>query len=195
MRSVLVIPAALLIMVASGCAKSPVTMEASAPSLGPSAPGASASSTASRTQLSATQAAAAGGASRAAGRTDSATARPAPRDFMAVAALKDINFDFDKYEIRPGDAKILDANAAWLKNNARNLVLIEGHCDERGTQEYNLALGERRAKAAMSYLAALGVQAGRITIVSYGAERPLCKEQGEACWAKNRRAHFLIKPE
>jgi peptidoglycan-associated lipoprotein len=114
---------------------------------------------------------------------------------MAVAALKDINFDFDKYEIRPGDAKILDANAAWLKNNARNLVLIEGHCDERGTQEYNLALGERRAKAAMSYLAALGVQAGRITIVSYGAERPLCKEQGEACWAKNRRAHFLIKPE
>ncbi len=196
MRSVLVVPAVLLIMVASGCAKSPVTMEASAPSLGASAPGASAGSTASRTQPSATQAAAAGGASRAAGRTDSATAaRPAPRDFMAVAALKDINFDFDKYEIRPGDAKILDANAAWLKNNARNLVLIEGHCDERGTQEYNLALGERRAKAAMSYLAALGVQAGRITIVSYGAERPLCKEQGEACWAKNRRAHFLIKPE
>jgi peptidoglycan-associated lipoprotein len=73
--------------------------------------------------------------------------------------------------------------------------LIEGHCDERGTPEYNLALGERRAQAAMSYLVALGIQANRISIVSYGHQQPLCTERNEACWAKNRRAHFLVKSE
>jgi peptidoglycan-associated lipoprotein len=196
MRSVLMVPAALLILVASGCAKEPVTMPAS---MTPSAGGAGGSA-ASRPQASTSQPwasqSAAGATTRpAAGRTDSTTARPSPRDFTAAAALKDIGFDYDKYEIRPADAKILDATAAWLKTNARNLVLIEGHCDERGTNEYNLALGEQRAKAAMSYLVALGIQAGRISIVSYGEERPLCNEQGEACWAKNRRAHFLVKPE
>ncbi len=197
MRSVLMVPAALLILVASGCAKEPVTMPAS---MTPS-PGASGGSTASRSQPSisqpsTSQSTAPGGTTRpAAGRTDSTTARPSPRDFSGVAALKDINFDYDKYDIRPTDAKILDASAAWLKSNARTLLLIEGHCDERGTNEYNLALGEQRAKAAMSYLVALGIQASRISIVSYGEEQPLCNERGEACWAKNRRAHFLIKPE
>ena len=78
-----------------------------------------------------------------------------------------------------------------MKGN--NLVLIEGHCDERGTNEYNLALGERRAKATMNYLVSQGVQAARITIISYGEERPLCTEKTEACWARNRRAHFLTK--
>jgi peptidoglycan-associated lipoprotein len=111
---------------------------------------------------------------------------------MASPNLKDIHFDFDKYDIRPGDAKVLDANAAWLKTN-NNLVLVEGHCDERGTNEYNLALGERRAKATMNYLVAQGVQANRITIISYGKERPVCTEHNEACWARNRRAHFLVK--
>ena len=72
-------------------------------------------------------------------------------------------------------------------------MLIEGHCDERGTNEYNLALGERRAKAAMNYLVSQGVQANRITIISYGKERPVCNEQNESCWSKNRRAHFLVK--
>jgi peptidoglycan-associated lipoprotein len=138
-----------------------------------------------------------GGASRpATGATASATAvRPAPRDFMANAALRDINFNFDKYDIRPADMKTLDTNAAWLKTNARSSLLIEGHADERGTPEYNLALGERRAKAAMSHLVALGIQANRISIISYGEERPLCTEHGEACWARNRRDHFLVKPE
>ena len=112
---------------------------------------------------------------------------------MAVAELKDVFFDFDKYDIRPGDGKILDANAAWLKSND-NLVLIEGHCDERGTNEYNLALGERRAKSTMNYLVSQGIQASRITIISYGEERPVCTEKTEECWAKNRRAHFLVKP-
>ncbi|HEV8615847.1 MAG TPA: peptidoglycan-associated lipoprotein Pal [Methylomirabilota bacterium] len=115
------------------------------------------------------------------------------RDFAAVPELKDIFFDFDKYDIRPGDAKTLDANAQWLKSND-NLVLIEGHCDERGTNEYNLALGERRAKSTMNYLVSQGVQANRITIISYGEERPQCTEHNEACWAKNRRSHFLVKP-
>jgi peptidoglycan-associated lipoprotein len=114
---------------------------------------------------------------------------------MANPNLKEIHFDFDKYNIRPGDAKILDENAAWLKANARNLVLIEGNCDERGTAEYNLALGERRAKAAMNYLVAQGVQASRITIISYGKERPLCTEHTEACWARNRRDNFLTKAQ
>ena len=96
--------------------------------------------------------------------------------------------------MRSEDTKILDANATWLKTNSNMLVLVEGHCDERGTNEYNLALGERRAKAAMNYLVSQGVQASRITIISYGEERPACTEKTEACWAKNRRAHFLVKP-
>jgi peptidoglycan-associated lipoprotein len=125
-----------------------------------------------------------------------ATATPAtpprPSEFRETDNLKDVFFDFDKYDIRPGDAKVLDTNAAWLKTN-NDLVLIEGHCDERGTNEYNLALGERRAKATMNYLVGQGVQANRITIISYGKERPICTEHSEACWAKNRRAHFLVK--
>lgn len=121
--------------------------------------------------------------------------RPAPAEFRGIDALRDIHFDFDKYDIRPGDAKILDENAAWMKANASYLVLIEGHADERGTNEYNLALGERRAKAAVNYLVAQGVRAGRITIISYGEERPACTEKTEACWARNRRAHFLVKPQ
>ena len=108
--------------------------------------------------------------------------------------LKDIYFEFDKYDIRPDDAKILDANAQWLKTND-NLVLIEGHCDERGTNEYNLALGERRAHATLDYLVSRGVRGARISVLSYGEERPLCAERTEACWARNRRAHFLVKSE
>jgi peptidoglycan-associated lipoprotein len=130
----------------------------------------------------------------AAPQTPPATARPSPKEFVSVPELKDIHFDFDKYDIRPGDAKILDTNASWLKSNPDQLVLIEGHCDERGTNEYNLALGERRAKATMNYLVSQGVQANRITIISYGEERPVCTEHNEACWSKNRRAHFLVKP-
>ena len=126
--------------------------------------------------------------------TPAPTARPAPKEFVSIPELKDIHFDFDKYDIGPGDAKILDANAGWLKSKPDQLLLIEGHCDERGTNEYNLALGERRAKAAMNYLVSQGVQAGRITIISYGEERPACAEHRESCWSQNRRAHFLVKP-
>jgi len=120
---------------------------------------------------------------------------PAVEEFRPVQTLNDIHFDFDEYVIRPDDARILDENVAWLKTNQSYLILIEGHADERGTSEYNLALGEHRAKAAMSYLGALGVRTSRMTIISYGKERPFCVEREEACWAQNRRAHILVKPQ
>ena len=123
------------------------------------------------------------------------TTRPAPKEFAVDANVKDIFFDFDKYDIRPDAAKTLDSNASWLKANPNQLVLIEGHCDERGTVEYNLVLGERRAKAAMNYLVAQGVQASRFTVISYGKERPFCTQSNEACWAQNRRDHFLVKAQ
>lgn len=121
--------------------------------------------------------------------------RPESVEFRAIATLNDIHFDFDRYDIRPSDAKVLDANAGWIKANPSYLILIEGHADERGTNEYNLALGERRAKAALNYLVSQGVPAQRMTLVSYGEERPVCEENTEACWARNRRAHFLGKPQ
>jgi peptidoglycan-associated lipoprotein len=119
-------------------------------------------------------------------------ATPLPREFVEAPALQNIYFDFDRYEIRRGDGEILAENARWLKANATALVLIEGHCDERGTNEYNLALGARRATATRDYLVALGVEASRISIISYGEERPVCVERTEACWDQNRRAHFLV---
>ena len=173
----------------TGCAKRPATTAATAAAPAP-APRATPAPTPSPSAPS--SGAAAPGAAAAA--APAQTPRPSPREFMAVAALKEVYFDFDKYDIRPEDAKTLDANATWLKSNAENLVLIEGHCDERGTNEYNLALGERRAKATMNYLVSQGIQANRITIISYGEERPVCNEKTEACWAKNRRANFLVKP-
>jgi peptidoglycan-associated lipoprotein len=118
---------------------------------------------------------------------------PKPNAYAANDALKDIYFAFDKADIRPGEVKTLDANGTWLKAHDNSLVLIEGHCDERGTAEYNLALGERRATSTMNYLVSRGIPAGRITIVSYGKERPICTEHDQACWARNRRAHFLVK--
>jgi peptidoglycan-associated lipoprotein len=108
-------------------------------------------------------------------------------------ALKDIHFEVDRAAIRPADAAALDANAQWLKANPSVLVLVEGHADERGSDAHNLALGERRAKAAREALVARGVPPARITIRAYGEQRPACTEQGDACWAKNRRAHFLVK--
>ncbi len=119
---------------------------------------------------------------------------PPPADYAPDANLKDVFFDFDKSDIRPADAKTLDAAASYLKSNSQLLVLIEGHCDERGTAEYNIALGERRAKAAMNYLVAQGIEASRFSLVSYGKERPSCSERAEACWTKNRRDRFLSKP-
>ena len=123
---------------------------------------------------------------------------PRLRDYEPIAELQDIHFDFGKAVIRPGDMKILDANAAWLRANPGHLLLIEGHCDNRGAtnikNELNMALGERRAQAAMDYLVGRGVDPSRITILSYGEERPHCAEQSERCWSQNRRSRFLVKP-
>ena len=194
-KALIVVPAALMLVIVTGCAKQPATMPASA-----TAPAPSSGSMTGQTQPTAGRSdlgtgAVLGGATAGSAAASAAGDRPSPRDFTPNAALNDINFDFDKYDIRPTDAKTLDASAAWLKSNPKSLLLIEGHTDERGTSEYNLALGERRAKAAMSYLVALGIQANRISIVSYGAEQGLCKEHGESCWARNRRDHFLVKSE
>jgi peptidoglycan-associated lipoprotein len=191
MRHILAVHAALLVLLLSGCAKQPATTQASAPSPTGTAGGISAPP--GRAQSTPTGAGTTGRA--VAGRPDGASARPAPRDFSETSALKDIHFDFDKYDLRPSDTKTLETNAGWLKANASQLLLIEGHADERGTDAYNLALGERRAQAAMNYLIAQGIRASRIAIVSYGEERPVCRDHNEACWARNRRDHFLTKAE
>ena len=136
----------LMGLIISGCAKRPATTAATAapaPAPAPRAASPGPAPTASPAP-SATAAPAAPATAAAA-----PAARPSPKEFEANAALRDVFFEFDKYDIRPEDAKTLDANATWLKANAENLVLIEGHCDERGTNEYNLALGERRAKATI----------------------------------------------
>jgi peptidoglycan-associated lipoprotein len=106
--------------------------------------------------------------------------------------LTDIHFDYNKADLREGDRQILSRNAETLKKFDFIRVTLEGHCDDRGTVEYNLALGERRARAAYDYIVALGVAADRLKTVSYGKEVPLCQEQTEECWARNRRAHFAI---
>jgi len=106
--------------------------------------------------------------------------------------LKDVHFDFDKYDIRPEDAAILKGNAAQLMKNTGVRIQIEGHCDERGTVEYNLALGERRANSVQKYLVSLGVPSGRLSTISYGKEMPLDPGHNEEAWSKNRRAHFVV---
>jgi len=106
--------------------------------------------------------------------------------------LKDIHFDSDKYDIRSEDAGILKETAALLMKYPKVKIQIEGHCDERGTAEYNLALGERRSNSAKKYLISLGVPEGRISTISYGKEKPLDPGHNEEAWAKNRRDHFII---
>ena len=179
--------AVIVTMLVVGCAKTPATTTTSVPS---------------PTGTSGVSSPAGGGGTSGGTRTAGGTtpmgpatsgARAVPGEYKVTPELADVHFDFDKYEIRAADAPILDANATWLKQNADRFLLIEGHCDERGTSEYNVALGERRAKSTMNYLVSRGVAASRITIVSYGEEHPTCKEHQESCWAKNRRAHFLTK--
>ncbi len=187
-RVFLVAPLLLLTLFLAGCPKRPATTAASAVAPAPSAPVV----TPAPAPAPDSGATAAPAPAPAAPATAAPGTPPRPSEFSANAALKDVYFDFDKYDIRPADAKILDDNSGWLKANDV-LVLIEGHCDERGTNEYNLALGERRAKATMNYLVSQGIQANRITIISYGEERPVCTEHNEACWQKNRHAHFLVK--
>src|SRR5262249_42090649 len=104
--------------------------------------------------------------------------------------VSDVLFEYDKADIRPDQMPVLQKNAAWLKANPNVRFTIEGHCDERGSEEYNLGLGDRRANAVKEYLLAQGVPSTRIETKSYGEERPVCHEQTEECYTKNRRAHF-----
>ena len=108
------------------------------------------------------------------------------------AAFEDeeIHFDFDKYVLTPQAMMILDDKAAYLREHPTVRVLVEGHCDDRGSNEYNLALGDRRANSAKNYLVKSGVAESRITTISYGEEQPLCMQQNESCWYRNRRGHF-----
>jgi peptidoglycan-associated lipoprotein len=172
------------LVMAQGCAKRPGISQVSAP-----APSQPAIMRAPATGATAT-------APEAPGTTPGFTPGQAtmrPGDFEANPALATIHFDFDRSDIRPQDAKILDDNASWLRAHPQHLVLIQGHCDERGTNEYNVALGDRRATAAREYLVTHGVAPGRISIISYGEERPQCTERSEGCWARNRRGQFLTR--
>ena len=106
--------------------------------------------------------------------------------------LQEVRYDFDRYDLRSDAREILKANANWMKANPSVRVQIEGHADERGTNEYNLALGAKRAHSSKDYLVSLGISAERLSTVSYGEELPVCKDKTEGCWQNNRRARFVI---
>ena len=109
-----------------------------------------------------------------------------------IVMQEDIYFDFDKSILTPAAQDNLMQKAEWLRENPDAMVTIEGHCDERGTNEYNLALGDRRAESARAFLVDLGIDASRLTTISYGEERPVDPRQNEEAWAKNRRGHFVV---
>ena len=119
-------------------------------------------------------------------------ARKSVDDLNRERPLADAYFELDSASIKDEGKASLTANATWLKRWTSTRINIEGHCDERGTAEYNLALGERRASAVKAYLVELGVPADRVVIVSKGKESPFCTESNEACWKENRRGHFVI---
>ena len=148
----------------SSCAKKQIGTGEAAPAAAPSAPAAAAPSTA--------------GVDKA-------------QDVRAFEA-EGIYFDFDKAEIKADAKAILEKKAAWLRANPSYNVKIEGNCDDRGTNEYNLALGDRRAKAAQKFLNALGIGMNRMSTISYGEEKPACTEKNEKCWSKNRRDDFKL---
>jgi len=106
--------------------------------------------------------------------------------------LKDVYFDYDKSDIKAEDKATLEGINSWMMNHPQALLQVEGHCDERGTKEYNMALGERRALAVRTVLVGLGVSPDRIQTISYGEEKPSCPEHAEECWKKNRRGHFMV---
>ena len=134
-----------------------------------------------------------GGAMRTGRSGGGMTERVPVKEFHPATEMADVHFEFDRYDIRSQDEPALQSNAAWLRSNKNYLVLIEGHTDERGTPEYNVTLGERRAKMAQNYLVSHGIDSRRISIISYGEHRQQCADSSEGCFAKNRRAHFRVK--
>jgi peptidoglycan-associated lipoprotein len=123
---------------------------------------------------------------------DSLTSEPAPDDKTRFEN-EDIYFDFDSIQLTPQAQEILTKKGKWLRDNPAATVTIEGHCDNRGTNEYNLALGEGRAQSAKTFLMDLGIDVSKLRTISYGEERPIDPQQTEGAWAKNRRAHFVIE--
>ena len=117
---------------------------------------------------------------------------PGSAEDLRVNVGDTVHFAYDKYDIQDEDRAILQRQAAWLGKYPSVRVSVEGHCDERGTREYNLALGARRANAVKEYLVSLGVSAGRLDTISYGKERPMCSQSNEDCWAQNRRGVTII---
>ncbi len=120
---------------------------------------------------------------------------PAPdsAEYFNTVVGNTVGFDLNKFELRADAQAILRGQAAWLNQNPSRTVTVEGHCDERGTREYNLGLGERRANAAKQYLSSLGVAASRVKTISYGKERPTCVASDESCWTKNRRGVSVVQ--
>jgi len=110
----------------------------------------------------------------------------------AVEGPQPVYFDFDKSFIRDDAKQVMKANAEWLKAHPKAKIRIEGNCDERGTKEYNQALGQRRAASAKKYLTDMGIAASRISLISYGKEKPICSESSETCWQKSRRDDFAV---
>lgn len=118
---------------------------------------------------------------------------PPPAELPPTVALEDVFFDFDRFNIRTEARDLLSRNAKQLKDAPRVRVLIEGHCDERGTRAYNMALGDKRARAAKDFLVRYGIDGGRIDIVSYGEDRPFARGSTDSAWQLNRRAHFVVR--
>ena len=114
------------------------------------------------------------------------------RSFEVSTGLKDIHFKFDKYDLDSDSKQILQENAEFLKKNQDLHVEIQGHSDERGTNNYNIALGERRAHSTKKYLVSQGVDSSNVSVISYGEEKPFCFSSVETCWFQNRRAHFVV---
>lgn len=106
--------------------------------------------------------------------------------------LSDIHFGYNDYTVQPQDSSVLRSNATWLQSHPGTNVQVEGNCDERGSEEYNIALGAKRAQSAKDYLTTLGISPGRISTISYGKELQLCQEHEESCWERNRRDHFVV---
>ncbi|HSC19902.1 MAG TPA: peptidoglycan-associated lipoprotein Pal [Rhizomicrobium sp.] len=124
--------------------------------------------------------------------TESSSVIPGSAEDLRVNVGDTVHFEYDRYDVREEDRTTLQRQAQWLQKYPQVRVTVEGHCDERGTREYNLALGARRANAVKEYLISLGVSSGRVQTISYGKERPICTDSSEACYAQNRRSVTVV---
>jgi peptidoglycan-associated lipoprotein len=176
---------AIVVVTLAGCASS-----ATKPDVGAS----SAGSAASKADQQAGEGQRGGARESDAARSGSLDQLREGKSPVTSGPLKDVFFEFDRYELRADARDILKGNADWLKKNPSARVEIEGHCDDRGTNEYNLALGAKRSQTVKDYLVTLGISNERLSTISYGEEIPVCKDQSEDCRGKNRRARFVLVP-